>query len=277
MSQRILSLTFYLLRTVILSLAGLLYILLASVFYLILFDPRQQTPDIEYYILVIGLFGAVLTFLITLTVAARANQAVHFPFLVRLPSRVEYLSSTLAASLFFSFFLQGFVAVLALIANGPDLSLSQLLTIPPLWIATNLLFAVLALHATDLVAVGWSRVYLFGLLAVLLYVQSILDTLVNWMSGLLDRISAYILNLGFTGFAEAISNLSDWLLSSGGDALSTFAGLLFWPFTAIADAAIAGQFNQLQALAPAMLLLYATVLFLLAADLFATKDLFLSE
>ena len=277
MSQRIMALTFYLVRTVLLSLAGLLYILLASVFYFIFFDPRQQTPDIEYYILVIGLFGAILVFLITLTVAARANQAVHFPFLVRLPSRVEYLCSTFAASLFFALLLQTFVAVLALIANGPDISLTQFLTIPPLWIATNVLFAVLALHATDLVAVGWSRVYIFGLLAVLLYVQSILDTLVNWMSGLLNRISAYILNLGFTGLADALFDLSNWLLSSGADVLSTFAGLLFWPFRAIADAAIAGQFNQLQALAPAMLLLYATVLFLLAADLFSTKDLFLSE
>jgi hypothetical protein len=277
MSRRILALTFYLLRAGIFSLAGLLYILLALVFYLVLFDPRQQTPDVEYYILVIGLFGAVLTFLITLTTAARANRAVHFPFLVRLPSRVEYLTSTFAAAFIFSFVLQALVAFMALVANGPDLSISQFLTIPPLWIAVNVLFAVLALHATDLVAAGWSRVYVFGILAVLLYFQSILDTLVGWAAGILSRLSSFVLNLGLAGLSTFLADASDWLHAAGLDALSAVFGLLFWPFRAIADAAIAGQFNQLQALAPAMLLLYATVLFLLAADLFSTKDLFLSE
>lgn len=277
MSQRILSLTAYLFRSVLLSLAGLLYILLALVFYLIFFDPRQHTPDTEYYILIIGLFGAVLTFLVTLTVASRANQAVHFPFLVRLPSRVEYLSSTLAASLIFAFILQIVVAILALIANGPDLSLFLFVTIPPLWISANFLFAVLALHATDLVTAGWSRVYIFGLLAGLLYVQSIFGTLLEWLAGLFDRFSTYVLSLGFTGLSELLSGIGDWLVGTGADILPKAVGILFWPFMAIADAVIAGHFNQLQALAPAMLLLYATVLFLLAADFFSTKDLFLSE
>jgi hypothetical protein len=39
------------------------------------------------------------------------------------------------------------------------------------------------------------------------------------------------------------------------------------------EAIIAGGFNTVQALAPAVLLLYATILFMLAADLFATKDI----
>jgi hypothetical protein len=53
--------------------------------------------------------------------------------------------------------------------------------------------------------------------------------------------------------------------------------LLFWPFKAVADATIQGVFNPTQALAPAIILLYAAILFMLAADLFATKDLDFTE
>jgi len=277
MNRRILSLTLYLLRTGIFSLSGLLYILFALVLYVIFFDPRQQTPDTDYYSLMIGLFGAVFSFLITLSTAARANRSTHFPFLVRLPSRVEYLASTFLAAISFSFLLQFIVAVLSIAANGPSFSATQLFMIPPLWIAVNVLFCVIALHATDLVASGWSRVYIFGILAILLYIQTILDTLVDWLSGLLNRLSSLVFDLGLGGLSTFFSDASDWLITSGHDALSTVIGLLFWPFRAIVDATISGQFNQLQALAPAMLLLYATVLFLIAADLFANKDLFLSE
>ena len=277
MNQRMISLSLYLVRAVAFSLAGLLYLLLALVFYFVLFDPRQHTPDIEYYILVIGLFGAVLAFLITLTVASRANSAVHFPFLVRLPSRVEYLASSFAAAFIFSAILQTLVAGLALVINGPDVSISKILVIPPLWTAANALFISLALHATDLVASGWSRVYIFGVLAVLLYLQSLMEPISEWLSGVLARFSTFLLSLGLSGIAAVVGDISDWLLDSGAGVLSSLAGILFWPFKAIAEATTTGSFNQLQALAPAILLLYATVLFLLAADFFANKDLFLSE
>ena len=277
MNQRIISLSLYLVRAVVFSLAGLLYLLLALVFYFVLFDPRQRTPDLEYYIMVIGLFGAVLGFLITLTVASRANSAVHFPFLIRLPSRVEYLTSSFFAAFIYSSILQTLVAVLALAINGPDVSVSNLLLIPPLWIAANILFITLALHATDLVAAGWSRVYIFGILAILLYLQSLIISISDWIGGILGRFSTFLLNLGLSGISAVIRDISDWLLESGADVLSSLLSLLFWPFKAIAEAATSGSFNQLQALAPAILLLYATVLFLLAADFFANKDLFLSE
>lgn len=277
MIQRTISLTSYFMRSVAFSLAGILYLLLALVFYFVFFDPRQHTPDLGYYILVLGLFGAALAFLITLTVSSRANNAVHFPFLIRLPSRVEYLTSSFLSAFIFSAVLQTLVALLALVANGPDVTVSKILLIPPLWTAVNFLFIALALHATDLVAAGWSRVYIFGILAILLYLQSLMDPLTEWLSGLLARFSTFLLNLGFTGISAVIGDFSEWLLDSGASVLSALVGLLFWPFKAIADAITAGHFNQLQALAPAILLLYATVLFLLAADFFATKDLFLSE
>jgi hypothetical protein len=104
-----------------------------------------------------------------------------------------------------------------------------------------------------------------------------MDPLTEWLSGILARFSIFLFNLGVTGISTLIGDISNWLIDSGAGILSIIAGILFWPFQAIADATLAGYFNQLQALAPAILLLYATVLFLLAADFFATKDLFLSE
>ena len=277
MNHRIFSLSLYLAKAVAFSLAGILYLLLALVFYFVLFDPRQHTPELEYYILFIGLFGAVLAFLITLTVASKANSAVHFPFLIRLPSRVEYLTSSFLAAFIYSTILQGIVAVLALLINGPNVSLSNLLVVPPLWIAVKVLFITLALHATDLVAAGWSRVYIFGILAILLYLQSLINPIFEWLGGILARISELLLNLGLAGISVVIGDISDWLLESGAEILSSLLSLLFWPFGAIAEATTTGSFNNLQALAPAILVLYATVLFLLAADFFANKDLYLAE
>jgi len=74
-----------------------------------------------------------------------------------------------------------------------------------------------------------------------------------------------------------INNFSNWLQNDGASSLSKLFSLPFWPFHAITDAVIAGSFNMVQALAPAVLLLYATLLVMLAADLFATKDLDLTE
>lgn len=277
MSQRIFALSFYLLRSISISLTGLLYLLFALVFYMIFFDPRQQTPDADYYILVLGLFGALFAFLVTLSVASRANRAVHFPFLVRLPSRIEYLTSVMLASMVFTLGVQFLLGLFAIIANGPDFSFWQLMDIPPIWIAGNALFIVLALHATDLVASGWSRVYVFGVLAVLLYIQSGLGLLADGIAGIFDRLGNAFLTQGWTSIASPAFAFSDWITGSGSDLLQDLTGIIFWPFSSIADASVTGFFSLSQALAPALILLYATILFVLAADLFASKDLYLTE
>ena len=72
MTQRIISLGLYLLRSITFSLAGLLYLLLGLVFYMIFFQPGQHTPDLDYFTLVIGGFGIATSFLITLSVASNA-------------------------------------------------------------------------------------------------------------------------------------------------------------------------------------------------------------
>jgi hypothetical protein len=277
MIGRIVTLARYLFRSLLFSLAGLLYILLALVFYIVFFDPRQQTPDLDYLILILGLFGLAYSFIVTLSVSARANQAVHYPLIVKLPSRIEYLGSVFLASLVYASIMLLALAFVALLANGPDITLRQILEIPPLWIAGNILSVVVALHASDLVARGWSRVYVFGVLGVLLYLQSGLGLLGDWLFGLFNRIGGALSERSLDTLARIFYDAATWLASDGSGLLEKVFGIIFWPFSAIANAVINGQFTPAQALAPAVLLIYASLLFLLAANLFSGKDLFLSE
>ncbi len=277
MNQRIKALGLYLFRSLLFSLAGLLYLLLAFVFYLIFFDPRQQTPDIDYFILVIGVFGIAISFLVTLSIAGRANKAINLPLIVRLPSRIEFLSSVLIASFIYATIIQFVVAVLALIINGPQIGIQQALFIPPLWISSNILFIILAFHATDLVVVGWSRVYVFAVIGFLLYLQSGLNLLRDWLANLIGSVGTALLSSGLTSLASLAFDLSEWLSGEGAKTLENFLGLIFWPFRAIAQGTIDGYFDPAKALAPAILLIYASLLFILAAKFFSRKDLILTE
>lgn len=276
MAQRVVTLSLYLLRDVVLSLTGILYIILTLVFWQIFFDPSQGTPEGAYYALVIGLFGAGMAFLATLSVAARAHRATHYPLLARLPSRVEHLTAVLLSALTFTFVLQGLAAGLGLF-RGPEMSLTLLVEIPPLWIAVDALAAVLALHASDLVTAGWSRVYIYGGLALLLFGRELDTSSGNWIGTQLSQLGGWFFQRGWSGVGNVFNRLSQWSHSSGISSIGEVLDVVFWPFHAIGDAVKAGFFEPQQALAPAILLLYATVLFLLAADLFSTKDLFLTE
>ena len=277
MMRRILSLSAYLFRSLAFSLAGILYLLVGLVFFMIFFQPGQRTPDADYFTLLLGGYGLVISFLVTLSTASRANKAFHFPLLVRLPSRIEYLASVFLTSLIFIGILQLFMALLALLASEPEISLRQFVEIPPLWIAGDILFIVVALHASDFVAAGWSRVYVFGVLAILLYVQSGLGIVGEWLSGFLNRLGNAFLAQGFESIATPAFTVSSWLAGGGSEEMATLFGLVFWPFRAIAVATVESYFTVTQALAPAVLLLYATALFVLAARLFARKDLQLTD
>jgi hypothetical protein len=277
MSQRILAITGYLFKSFLFSLAGLLYILLALAYYMVFFDPRQPTPDTDYFILVLGLLGLGLSFLVTLSIAARANNAAHFPLLVRLQSRIEYLTAVLLTSILYASIVQFVIGLIALVANGPNFNLQEYLLIPPLWVSGNVLFAVLALHATDLVTAGWSRVYVFATIGLLLYLQSGLDLLSDWLNSLFNQFGNTLLTNGMDAFATLVFDIANLFSEGGSSALGSALGLVFWPFKAIVEAAINGYFTPLQALAPAFLLLYAALLFILASSFFAKKDLFMSE
>jgi hypothetical protein len=276
MSRRLIVLTGYFLRNIFFSLAGSIYVILTLAYWAIFFPPGQRTPDVDNYILIIGAFGAAMTFLATLTIASRAYRAEHCPLIVRLPSRIEYITAVFSSALVFAFVLQFLVAVLALI-RGPEVSIVQMLEIPPIWISINLLAAMLALHASDLVASGWSRVVIFGILAVLLIGQNLIDRLTIGLAGLASNLSGVLYSQQWVSVADGFGQLSTWFYGSGRGVLGSILGVLFWPVRSIIDAVFAGYFTPTQALAPAVLVLYAAILFLIASDLFATKDLEMTE
>lgn len=276
MTRRILILAAYFSRRLTISLAGVLYGIVALLFWIMLFPPGQGTPDAGYYILVIGVFGGTVTFLAALTVAARANRAAHFPLVVRLPSRVEYLAAVLLSAVIFSTSLQLLVALLALL-RGPEFSLARAIEIPPVWMAINVMAAVLAMHASDFVTSNWSRVYVYGILAVFLFGQTAGDVLGRWLAARFATFSRFLLSEGMSGTGATVANVSNWLSSSGSEFLTSAFGFIFWPFRAIVDAVVTGHFEVTQALAPGIILLYATILFMFAADFFATKDLDFTE
>lgn len=276
MIRRLLVLTGYFLRNIFFSLAGSIYIILALAYWAIFFPPGQGTPHIENYFLIIAAFGAVVTFLATLTVASRAYRAENYPLIVRLPSRAEYITAVFSSALIFAFLLQLLVAVLALI-RGPQMSLGKMLEIPPLWISINLLAAMLALHASDMVASGWSRVVIYGVLAILLIGQNMVERLTAGLATLVSNLSSVFYAQQWVTVANTFGRLSAWFYGVGSETVGKILGVVFWPFSAITDAVLAGHFTPTQALAPAVLVLYATILFLIASDLFATKDLEMSE
>lgn len=276
MSRRLIVLTGYFLRNIFFSLAGSIYVILALAYWAIFFPPGQRTPDMDNYILIIGVFGAAMTFLATLTIASRAYKAEQCPLIVRLPSRIEYITAVFSSAFVFAFMLQFLVAVLALI-RGPEVSIVQMLEIPPVWISINLLAAMLALHASDLVASGWSRVVIFGILAILLIGQNLIDRLTTGLAGLTSNLSGILYSQQWVSVAEGFGQISSWFYGSGSETLGSILGVVFWPIRSIIDAVFAGYFTPTQALAPAVLVLYAAILFLIASDLFATKDLEMTE
>jgi hypothetical protein len=230
----------------------------------------------ENYTILIGVFGMALAFLATLNAADKANQLENYPILVRLPSRIEYLTAVMLSTLAFTAVLQLLVAGLALI-RGPAVTLPALLQIPPMWLAIDILAITLAIHATDLVTVGWSRVFIYGFLAILLVFQRAGGGEGSWLAERLASLSTVLVRLGFADVAGWVDQLSLSVEGLSLDYLTTLSSAVFWPFRSLVDAIFSGYFTPIQAFAPAILLLYATILFLLAANLFAGKDLDFAE
>lgn len=272
MMQRIWALTVYFTKSVFFSLTGLILLILSLAYWVLFFPPGQGTPDFENYVIIIGALGAATTFLLALSLSARASRLENYPLLVRLPSRVEYLVAVLLGSLILGVGLQLLVAGLALI-RGPSLSAGHILMIPPLWLSIDIPAAVLATHASDLVTSGWSRVIVFGLLAVLLVLKGMSASPDSWLVSRLYGLSSTLLDFDLVRLSDATAAVADWVSSNTMSALSQAAGIAFWPFKAMSDAVFAGGFSPSQALAPAVLLLYSAILFLIGATLFAGKDL----
>ncbi len=275
MIQRILTLLRYLFSSLVRSLSGILYLVLSLIFVYVFFL-NHNTPDFDYYMLLLAALGAGLAFLATLSTANIANQAISYPMLVRLPSRIEFLAAVLFSSLLYTTTIQWLMALLAL-RSGVELTLGHFFELPPVWFAVNLMASVLALHASDLAAAGWSRATVYGVLTILLFGQTGAATLSQWLGGRFLSVSNWFFQRGWSFIGNPTSSAANWFNTSGSEALKNILGFVFWPLRATTEAAQAGVFTPTQALAPAILLLYATILFMLAADLFANKDLHLTE
>lgn len=276
MNQRVWALSVYFWRRTLFSLSGVIYAILTLAFWFLFFNPGQGTPNPAYYVLIIGAFGATTTFLLTLSVASRGNLAEHYPLIVRLPSRVEYLTAVFLAACLLGITLQGSLALLALY-RGPESILALWLEAIPVWTAVNILAAVLALHASDLVTMGWSRVVVYGVFALLLMSQYQINGSNGWLVEAMARLGRTMLGEGYRGIGEWLISFSQWLTGDTLTQVSNVLGYTFWPFQAVTDAIINGYYNPMQAMAPAVVLLYATLLFLLAADIFTNKDLDFTE
>ena len=271
--MRIWHLSRYFLRTFFTSITGIVLIIATLGFWFVLFNPRQQTPEISYYILMIGIYGAAMAFFVTLSIASQANRMQLAAWQARIPSRTEYITAVLLSTLIITIVLQILLALLSLI-NGPTLTLGKIVEMPPVWYSMMIVTAVLALHATDLVASGWSRVYVFGILAILLFGQSISN---KSMSSFASFASEYASGQGWFDLSQTMREYALTLANSNTNTISQLFGFVFWPFKALADGIANGYFTTAQALAPVIIMLYAIILFMLAADFFAGKDLHLTE
>lgn len=276
MIRRLLILIAYFLRSLFFSVVGAIFVIASLVYWAVFFPPGQQTPDLENYVILVGVFGAFAVFLATISVSARASRLENYPLITRLPSRVEYMTAVFLGGLLAGLLLQLLVAGLALV-SGPSLTLSVALLLIPLWLSVDILAAVLALHATDLVTSGWSRVIIFGILAILLILNSMSRGPESWLADRLEDAGFALSRMNLDFFTGILDATASGLRGGVMDTVANAASTVFWPFRAMTDAVFAGGFTSAQALAPAVLLLYATILYLIAANLLATKDLEFTE
>ncbi len=272
MIRRILILAGYYSKRVFFSLTGLLLVILSLVYWAVFFPPGQGTPDVENYVILIGAWGAAVTFLVTLAISGRALRLENYSLLVRLPSRVEYLVAVLLGSFTLGTLLQLLVAGLALI-RGPEITATQLLAIPPVWLSVNLLAAMLAIHASDLVTAGWSRVVLFGFIAIALILNSAASGSSSWFAERFVDLAELTARFNLMWFSDIFVSLASWANQSPLTMVAQAVSMIFWPFRAISEAIFNGRFTPSQALAPAVLVLYGTILFLIASTLLSGKDL----
>lgn len=277
MIQRISTLVSYLIYRLVRSMTALIFTLAGFAYYWLAF--LYETPEPEYFTIVIGFFGLLLSFFATLSVASKANEAKSYPLFIRLESRTEFLIALTVTSLLFSLALQLIMAAIVIFRNEPQLTMGHLLEIPPIWLSLNILATVVALQASEFIAYRWSRVWVFGLLAVAMVIGDADGATLNWLAGIFRNLAGQTAsgNDTVSRFSEIFNNIATFLTGPVMENLNQIFGSIFWPFQAILDGVLNGYFTTSQALAPALILIFASVLFLLAADFFSSRDMILKE
>lgn len=276
--KQVTTLVTHLFRKLLFSLPGLLAMLGMAAVWWLFFNPTDSgTPEFALLVLINGIFGFAASFILTLLLSNRIYRGENAPLFVRLSKRVFFLVAALIAVLLFVGLLQVILAAVAFIQpTGTEWIAGRWWEMPAVWLSLNLFAIMLAFHATDLVHSGWSRVLIFGLLTLLLFSQSMDVRSARWFSGRFSDFATFLSQRDMIRVSGWMRETAAWFNEKSLDVMEQI-GVVFWPFRAISESVQNGAFNEATMLAPLILLLYAGILFILAADFLNHKDLHLLD
>ncbi len=237
---RVWTLALFFVRDLFRSLAAVVPLAVALAFGLMAFEYGM---DQAQFIPVAGLGSGAIGWLAALLLAGRADRATSFLLVARLRRRVELLAALFIGSL-------GLMAVWAILIAVPNLLAGRLtlefpsaLWIGPTWLALWSLAVALALALSGLVHRGVSHLVGYVLLTALLVANDQKALLAEHrLEGLVRIVNA-----------------------------------LLWPVSTLLAQAAAGRHDRLYFLALALTSGYAALLFALAGQLLAGKDLLWQE
>jgi hypothetical protein len=237
---RVLMLTWFLIRDLFRSLAGIVPLAAALAFGLI---AVEYGTDQAQFVTVAGLGIGTICLLTTLLLTSRANQASSYLLLARTRHRSQLLAALVIGGLAITTVLSFLTTGANLLANRLTLDFPSALWIVPTWLVLWFLATALALDLSALAARGGSHLFAWVLLTALLVAN--------------DR-KAKLQSYGLSGLVQILT-------------------FLLWPISTLLSRASANTHDQSYFLALASSLGYAFVLFWLSVRMFRGKDLLWSE
>jgi hypothetical protein len=258
--RRLWTLVSYLVHDLFRSLTGLLVVVVALAFYLVAIVSVTGGIDRDYYALVIGGFFAILALVLAVMLADRVYNATSYLLIFRFSSRMPFLAGVALTAVGISALLEGVIALASIPRLNAPITAGMALDVAPVWAGWLVLGAALGLHMSELVRRGWSRTVVYGLLAFVLF----------------------ILNQNQTGVPVELSHRFNWIPNVLPDLgrwgwVTRLVDVILWPVAAAVKVARSADYTVVESLAPAVLLVVASFIFVLAVALFERKDLILPE
>jgi hypothetical protein len=238
--SRVWTLTLFFTHDLFLSLTGIVPLAAGLAFGLIAFEYGMDQPQ---FATVGGVGIGLICLLTTLLLAGRANRASSYLLIARLRHRTELLATLILSSLAITGVLGFLIAAGNLLAGRLALEFPSVLWLLPTWLALWLAMAALGLILSTLDSRDGSNLVGYLLVAGLL--------LINDQRVLLE--------------ARGL----DWLARA--------AAIAFWPVGTLLSKVSAGVHDRSYFAALALTSAIALLLFLLASQLFADKDLLWPE
>lgn len=238
--NRIWVLTLFFIRDLFRSLSGVVPLAVGLAFGIIAFEYGM---DQAQFITVAGIGIGAICVLTTLLMSNRANRGSSYLLIARLHRRAELLAALALSGVGITAMLAISITAANLFAGRLDLDFPSALWILSTWLPLWLLAASLALPLSALVGRGGSHLAGYALLAALLIAN--------------DR-STMLANRGL-----------EWLVRA--------VDVILWPPTTLLAQASAEIHDRPYVLAWLLTMVYAALLFGLAASFLADKDLLWSE